>query len=197
MAGSPGAGKTEASKALLKEFEDRGSGTLRIDPDEYRHYFEEYSGDNSWLFQGAISTLVNKVHDRVLKNEQNFLPDGTLSNYDIARKNIDRSLKRGVFVQIYYVYQEPEMAWKFVKAREEIEGRHIPHEQFIEQYFAARKVVNQLKQELGKDIRVDLLLKNLDASDKLYKANVDQIDNHIPEKYTEKDLARIIAEIER
>ena len=100
MAGSPGAGKTEASKALLAEVEEHGSKTLRIDPDELRDYFEVYSGDNSWLFQGAISTLVNKIHDQVLKRGQNFLLDGTLSNYDIARKNIDRSLKRSRFVQI-------------------------------------------------------------------------------------------------
>ena len=84
------------------------------------------------------------------------------------------------------------MAWRFVKAREELEGRRILPEHFIEQYFAARRVVNQLKIDFGKDLQVDLLLKNLDASDKMYKANVDQIDNHIPEKYTEEDLVRMI-----
>lgn len=195
MAGSPGAGKTEASKALLAEFEEEGTDTIRIDPDELRNRFEAYSGDNSWLFQPATSILVDKIHDRVLKNEQNFLLDGTLSHYDKARSNIERSLKRGRFVQIYYVYQEPEMAWRFVKAREELEGRRILPEHFINQYFSARKVVNQLKKDFGKDIQVDLLLKNLDGSDRIYKANVDQIDNHIPEKYKEEDLVRIIGEI--
>jgi hypothetical protein len=39
---------------------------------------------------------------------------------------------------------------------------------------------------------VTLLLKNLDGSDKVYKANVDQIDNHISEQYTEDDLVRMI-----
>jgi len=192
MAGSPGAGKTEASKALLAQFEEEGTSTVRIDPDELRGRFEGYSGDNAWLFQPATSILVDKIHDKVLKNEQNFLLDGTLANYDIAKSNIERSLKRGRFVQIYYVYQEPEMAWRFVKAREELEGRRILPEHFIEQYFAARRVVNQLKIDFGKDLQVDLLLKNLDASDKMYKANVDQIDNHIPEKYTEEDLVRMI-----
>ncbi len=192
MAGSPGAGKTEASKALLATVEEEGTKTVRIDPDELRKRFEGYSGDNAWLFQPATSILVDKIHDMVLKNEQNFLLDGTLSNYDIAKRNIERSLKRGRFVQIYYVYQEPEMAWRFVKAREELEGRRILPEHFIAQYFAARKVVNQLKIDFGKEIRVDLLLKNLDGSDKVYKANVDQIDNHIPEKYTEEDLVGMI-----
>ena len=195
MAGSPGAGKTEASKALLAAVED-GSKTVRIDPDELREHFEAYSGCNSWLFHPGTSILVEKIHDMVLRNEQNFLLDGTLSNYDKAKSNIERSLKRGRFVQIYYVYQEPEMAWRFVKAREEMEGRRILQEHFIEQYFAAREVVNRLKQEFGKKIRVDLLLKNLDGSDKVYKANIDQIDNHVPEKYEKSDLEKMINECE-
>lgn len=194
MAGSPGAGKTEASKALLAEFEEEGSSTVRIDPDELRSHFDEYSGDNSWLFQPGTSILVDKIHDKVLKNEQNFLLDGTLSNYDKAKSNIERSLKRDRFVQIYYIYQEPELAWQFVKAREEVEGRRILPEHFIEQYFAARRVVNQLKKDFGKRIEVDVLFKNLDGSTKVYQANVGQIDNHIPEEYTEEDLKKMIAE---
>lgn len=192
MAGSPGAGKTEASKALLTEVEETGAKTVRIDPDELRERFTDFSGDNAWLFQAATSILVDKIHDTVLKNEQNFLLDGTLSSYDIAERNVERSLKRGRFVQIYYVYQEPEMAWRFVQVREKLEGRRILAEHFIEQYFASRNVVNRLKDEFGKDISVDLLLKNLDGSDKVYKANVERIDSHIPEKYTEEDLVEMI-----
>ncbi|WP_349292783.1 zeta toxin family protein [Pseudomonas sp. MWU12-2037] len=47
MAGSPGAGKTEASIALVNLFAD--TKILRIDPDELRDEFSEYSGGNSWL----------------------------------------------------------------------------------------------------------------------------------------------------
>lgn len=193
MAGSPGAGKTEASKALLKDIEGVVSKTVRIDPDELRELFEEYTGDNAALFHPAISILVDKIHDRVLKNEQNFLLDGTLSNYNIAKRNIERSLKRYRFVQILYVYQEPALAWKFVKIRELVDGRRILPEHFIEQYFQARKVVNQLKSDFGKEIVVTVLLKNLDGSDNVYKANVDNIDHHIPEKYSENDLLELIS----
>ena len=42
--------------------------------------------------------------------------------------------------------------------------------------------VNRLKTELGTRIQVDLLMKNNDGSHKFYRAGVDQIDNHIPEK---------------
>ena len=127
-----------------------------------------------------------------MKQKQSFLLDGTLSHYDKAEQNISRSLKKGRLVQILYVYQEPKLAWDFVKSRELIEGRRIEPEHFIEQYFAARNVVNDLKEKLGRDIRVDLLLKNTDNTNRLYKAGVDKIDNYIPEKYTESDLEKIL-----
>ena len=192
MAGSPGAGKMEASIELLSIVEDNGVEILRIDPDELRHEFPNYTGDNSWLFQGAVSFLVERLHDLALKQRQSFLLDGTLSHYGKAEQNIARSLKKNRVVQILYVYQEPALAWEFVKSREAIEGRHIKRETFIEQYFAARNVVNQLKTAFGSDIRVDLLLKNTDNSHKLYKAGIDQIDNHVPEKYTPADLAKML-----
>lgn len=50
MAGSPGAGKTEASIALVNLFAD--TPILRIDPDELRSEFQDYVGGNAWLFQG-------------------------------------------------------------------------------------------------------------------------------------------------
>ena len=161
MAGSPGAGKTEASKALLDELEnvEKGRKVLRIDPDELRSEFEHYSGDNAWLFQPAVSILVDKIHDLALKQRQSFILDGTLSNHDKALDNITRSIKKKRQVQILYVYQTPEQAWGFVKAREKAEGR---------------------------------LLKEIDGSRKLYKAGIDQTDNHIPEKYTRTDIEKLI-----
>ena len=189
MAGSPGAGKTESSIELLKKLS--GTPIIRIDPDELREEFERYTGDNAWLFQPAVSILVEKIHDLVLKQKQSFLLDGTLSHYGVAEKNIKRSLEKKRTVQILYVYQQPQQAWAFVQAREAAEGRRIRPEQFIEQYIAAREVVNRLKSSYGKAIQVDLLMKNNDNSQRFYKAGVDRIDNHIPEKYTRADLERI------
>ncbi len=192
MAGSPGAGKTEASIELLAKVEESGAEILRIDPDELRHEFPAYTGDNSWLFQKGVSILVEKIHDLALKQKQTFVLDGTLSHYNIAEKNISRSLEKGRVVQIIYVYQEPALAWEFVKSREMVEGRGIKPEHFIQQYFAARNVVNQLKDKFGTEIKVDLLVKNTDNSHKLYKAGVDQIDNHVPENYTPADLEKLL-----
>ena len=192
MAGSPGAGKTEASKELLNEtLAGSTRKVLRIDPDELRHEFPNYDGTNAALFQGAVSILVDRIHDLALKQSQSFILDSTLSNFGVAERNIRRSLNKGRQVQILYVYQEPRLAWEFVKAREAAEGRQIPPEQFVDQYFGARETVNGLKKAFGDQIKVDLLLKNTDGSNRFSRSGVDQIDYHIPENY-DRDQVRAL-----
>lgn len=186
MSGSPGAGKTEAALSLIESF---GSVVL-IDPDTFREFFDDYDGSNAWLFQGAVSILVEKVLDLAFKRNLSFLLDGTLTNEAKARSNIQRCLSKGRFVQIIYVYQNPMLAWNFVQAREVTEGRRIRPENFIDQYFEARNVVNCLKAEFGSEIRVDLLVKNMDNSKRSYRMNVDSIDQHIPEKHSRADLTQ-------
>jgi UDP-N-acetylglucosamine kinase len=192
MAGSPGAGKTEASIELVASLETGGSKVLRVDPDDLRCEFAAYTGENSWLFQPAVSILVEKIQDLALDQKQSFLLDGTLANFEIAERNIERSLKKGREVQILYVYQEPHLAWEFVCAREAVEGRRIPPMEFIDQYFAARDTVNRLKLRFARRVKVDLLLKNNDNSNRVYRANIDQIDNHVPEKYDRLAIERAI-----
>lgn len=191
MAGSPGAGKTEASKELLREISG-GRSVIRIDPDELRENFGDYDGTNSWMFHRAVSVLVAKMLDLVFKQSQSFLLDGTFANYELARQNVERSLKRKRFVQILYVYQDPYLAWGFVMDREATEGRRVPPESFVEQYFGARQTVNRLKSSFGERIRVDLLLKNTDGSNRFYKSGVDQIDYHIPENFDRNQVMTLV-----
>lgn len=192
MAGSPGAGKTESSTNLIKRLSGNNHSVLRIDSDELRERFSEYTGNNSSLFIGATSIVADKIHDFALDNKQSFIFDGTLAHLEIARNNIKRSLYKGRFVQIVYVYQDPLQAWNFVKTREMRDGRRVPRDAFIEQYFSARENVNAIKKEFGSDIKVDLVVKNIDGSDFSYRENIDVIDNYIPEKYTRSDLERLI-----
>ena len=190
MAGSPGAGKTEAANALISEFEAKPGSprVLRIDADDLRAEFPDYTGNNSWLFQGAASIWVDRIVDMALDQGQSFILDGTFSDYPRALRNVERSLKRGRAVTIWYVYQSPYVAWDFVQAREAEEGRNIPPDRFIDQYFAARDVVNRLKREFADKIKVDLLLKPNDDPGKLARIGVDQIDSHVPERFTRAEL---------
>ena len=49
-------------------------------------------------------------------------------------------------------------------------------------------MVNRLKQEFGPRITVDLLLKPNDQARKLVRLGVEQIDYHVPERFTRVDL---------
>ena len=122
MAGSPGAGKTEFSKNFLK---GAGEGAVRIDPDEIRDVIPQYTGGNSHLFQYAVNIGVDKVFYHVLSHDQNFILDGTMANFKKAHENITRTLKQREFIQIFYLFQDPVIAWEFTKKRELVEHRNI------------------------------------------------------------------------
>lgn len=94
MAGSPGAGKTEVSRAFIQMMQAGGSCALRIDPDDFRCYFPEYTGLNSSLFQRGVTIFVERTLDLVYQQRQSFLLDGTLANLDVARRNISRALDK-------------------------------------------------------------------------------------------------------
>lgn len=188
MAGSPGAGKTEVAKSLVEGF---GGNTLRIDNDELRNEFEGYTGGNSHLFQSASTRLVDAVHDRALKKEISFILDTTLSSYEVAKKNIERSLKRNRAVMIIFVYQSPQNAWAFVQAREKVEGRRVPPDVFIKQFIDSQLVVNKLKKEFNKQIRVEVLVRDL-MEDKAYHCNVNTVDQYLEHKYDAVSLNSIV-----
>ncbi|MEX0931212.1 MAG: zeta toxin family protein [Candidatus Paceibacterota bacterium] len=192
MAGSPGAGKTEASQRLIERFSPQNGGVIRIDSDELRSYMEDYNGTNSSLFQFATSIIADKIQDTAIDQHQSYVFDGTLTNKARAFENITRCLEHGFAVYILYVYQDPVQAWSFVKARELRDGRVVPREVFIEQYFLARESVNELKREFGSKIEVHLIVKNLDGTDFRYKDNISQIDSHVPEAYTRDTLEKLI-----
>lgn len=194
MAGSPGAGKTETSKAYLEQFRETDSlgapsfEVLRIDPDEYRELIPGYTGDNSWLVQPAVSLLVERVLDRALQQKQSFLLDGTFANLQKSLDNIARSLDRDRFVQILYVYQEPQLAWNFVMARESVEGRKIPFDRFAAQFIAAQEFVQAALDKFGDQIRVEVLVKPIDNGRHLHHADVKRLDTVVPRGFSLKDI---------
>lgn len=199
MAGSPGAGKTEVSKeyvAAINELKTEGydglAGILRIDPDDLREELPGYTGNNSWLFQSAVSLLVERIHDLMLKQQQSFILDGTLASLDVAKKNISRSLRRVRDVQVFYVYQHPVFAWQFVCGREKVEGRNIPRESFIRQFLDVQDVVTQLKEEFGERVTLDMIIKDNDGANQRWETDISSIDGYLPERYTRNELAALL-----
>ncbi|TOP14940.1 zeta toxin family protein, partial [Vibrio parahaemolyticus] len=164
MAGSPGAGKTETARNMIKTFKkESGVDLVHIENDELRKVFEDYDGINSPLFQRPATLLVEAIHDRALKRDVSFILDSTLSSLEKAKDNIQRSLKRNRYVLIIFVYQEPEQAWCLVKAREIVEGRRVPEEVFVNQFMESQRVVSELKKLFQDQVDIIFIEKNIDG----------------------------------
>jgi len=191
MAGSPGAGKTEFSKRFAQ-----GAGDVaRIDADELRERFAEcgYNGANSHLFQKAATRLVHAIHDLALKRRISFLLDGTFAGEEIARRNIQRSLKRGREVFVIFVYQSPLAAWDFAQRREAVEGRRVRPDVFAGKFCASQAVANQMKAQFGDDITLSLVVKDLDdAANRFYRHNILRVDDHIPERFDARGIRELL-----
>lgn len=184
MAGSPGAGKTEFSKHLIEKL----GNMVRIDADDIRDLLPQYHGGNSYVFHGPASLGVEKIYDYVLEMKLHVLLDGTLQNYDKAESNIERSIRHGRKVEIFYVFQEPLIAWEFTKKREAVEGRNIPKEAFISSLFASNQNVRLLKEKYAGKVAVHVVLKNMNNGDEEIYYDVDSIDKYVKIGYTPDEL---------
>jgi predicted ABC-type ATPase len=193
MAGSPGAGKTEFSKAFIDILEGSDGAAnqrvIRIDADRIREDLPGYTGNNSRLFQHATSIAVDKIHDYALEHDENFVLDTTFTGGKY-KQNIERSLKRDRDVIIIYVYQDPHEAWAVTKQRERKEGRNIPKSVFIGDFFKAKNNVNEVKDKFGDKVTVNLLQRNIKSDDSDLELNINKIDNHLEIDYTKAQLKK-------
>lgn len=194
MAGEPGAGKTEFSKSYIKELIEKipGIKIVRIDPDDIREIFVEYTGNNSHEFQRACGQGVEYLFDHVQEKKINAILDGTFVHYEKQKKNISRALGRRRKVEIFYIYQSPLTAWDWTKKREAVEGRHVSREVFIEAYLKSRENVNKIKKEFGSEVELSLVLKDVNNQVEKTYFNIDQLDSFLKESYNREELERIL-----
>jgi len=189
MAGSPGAGKTEFSKRLLTKI---GQGVIRIDPDEIRDLIPQYTGGNAHLFQYAVNIGVDKIFYHALAHNQNFILDGTMANFKKAYENIERTLKQRDFVEIFYLFQDPAIAWGFTKKRELVEHRNITKETFIRAFFGSKETVAKIKETFKERIKLNLVIKNFTNNQEEFLENIEKIDSHLKQSYNIDELERIL-----
>jgi len=186
MAGSPGAGKTEYSKNFLKEMEkkDPSLKIVRLDTDELRELFPQYSGDNSDSIQKAATILFDKAFDYIQDKQLNAIIDTTFAS-PRSIDNVDRAINRDRKVGILYLYQDPCIAWEYTKKREKLEGRTVPKQVFINAYFSAKENVQKVKQKYGDQIELHLFEKDQENNFvKKARFNIESIDEYIKESYT-------------
>lgn len=193
MAGTPGAGKTEFSKSLLQTFDN---DFIRIDADDIRERLKEvgYNGSNSDIFQNAVGMAISDLYGAVLKNCQSALIDGTFA-YQHWRENVERSLQHNRLVEIYYLYQDPHIAWDFVKKRERNQGRMVPKDVFIADYISSIKNVSKAKEIYGNNITVYFAKNNYQKVVEYVKIDVGSIEEFLPKVYTIEELNQLIASI--
>lgn len=114
--------------------------------------------------------------------------DATFANYDKSYNNVCRSLKKSRYLEIFYVYQDPLIAWKFTKAREKLEGRVVLIKTFIDSFFKSRENVGRIKKKWGEQINVNIVIKDFENKmEKLY-LNIENIDNYLKLAYTLESL---------
>ncbi len=190
MAGTPGAGKTEFSKSLVETFQ---KSMVRIDADEIREMMRDigYNGKNASLYQQAVTAAVSNLYSHVVRNGQSALLDGTFA-YANWRVNIESSLQKKRLVEIYYLYQDPEIAWKFVKLREKKQGRAVPREVFIKDYFLSIENVQKAKEIFGDKITVYFAKHNYEKHLEYVIVDVSSIADHLPKVYTNDELEDLI-----
>lgn len=188
MAGSPGAGKTEVSRRLIERFDSK---PVRIDADEIREIIPGYNGGNSYIFQAAANKGVNILYDSVLANRTNVILDGTFA-YRGAEENIRRALNHGYEVEIYYIYQDPEVAWDITKKRESVERRYVSREVFISAFVKASENVRLIKQTFAEKIELNIIIKDLSKDFEQVILNVASIDEYIPKMYSIEELSNLL-----
>lgn len=190
LAGSPGAGKTEFARRFIK---DSQKPVVHIDPDEIRKVISiACNNNNATLLQRASALGVEKIYDYVMNNDQDIILDGTLIDYDKAVLNIERSIKHDRIVHIYYIYQDPLLAWDFTKKREIIEHRGIPKDFFIKAFFQAKDNVNKLKEKFGKALQLNLIIKNFENDSIKFELNIEKIDSYLEIGYTRESLEKVL-----
>lgn len=188
MAGSPGVGKTEVSKRLIARFTQK---PVRIDADEIRVKCPGYEGSRAHIYQKAATKGVHILYDYALKKNINVILDGTFA-YAKALDNIKRSLEYKRKVEIFFVYQDPLQAWDFTKKREAIEQRRVDKTVFIDAYFKSRENVNLAKEEFGKEIELNLMIKDFEKDLERLELNIQKIEPYIKKLYNREELEELL-----
>lgn len=142
-AGMSGVGKTEFGIF----FKERNPDFLHIDTDDIRDFFKPvgYDGQNSNIFQKVASRGFNELFNYSLKQEYSIILDSNLSNISQAIQNIERLLKRGYNIQIYYLYNKPKVCFEYATRREIVTHRKVPKDVFIRSNINSYNTVLEIK----------------------------------------------------
>jgi UDP-N-acetylglucosamine kinase len=166
-AGMSGVGKTEFGIF----FKEKNPDFLHIDTDDIRDFFKPvgYDGQNSNIFQKAASRGFNELFNYSLKQEYSIILDSNLSNISQATQNIERLIKRGYNIQIYYLYNNPKVCFEYATRREIVTHRKVPKDVFIRSNTNSYNTVLEIK-SIFKD---SIYLHFIDKRTNTFYQNID------------------------
>ena len=180
---------------MLPLFEKDKPSCLRkpviIDADEIRKIIPGYVGKKAYLFQKAATKGVNFLYDYVCKNRLNVIIDGTFAYADPI-ENIKRSLKHNRNIEIYFLYQDPVISWKFTKIMEKKEFRNVPKDVFINAYVKSIENITTVKKKFGTRIKLNLVIKDFTDGLQKLKLNITGLEKLLPKLYTWEELTKIL-----
>lgn len=211
-AGSPGAGKTEfidnfiplVFREVFQKFNIAYVPKMfvKLDADEIRAILPQYKRSdphggikgNARVVQRAAGVGLGILRDYCIEYTIPFIQDGTFSNYHVLRSVIKQILSKNGLVWIFYIYLDPVFAWDFTRKRELIEGRDIPKDDFIKQFFCSRENVDMIKEEFGDQVTVNCIIK--DKENKVYDMGLDvgRLDSFLDIYYKRGVIKRYTAE---
>ncbi len=142
-AGMSGVGKTEFA-VFLKE---NDNNVLHIDTDRIRDFFKPigYDGQNSDIFQKASSKGFNELFTYSMKNNLSIILDSNFASLDLEIQNIERLLKRDYKVEIFYLYNNPNVCFEYAIRREVVTKRKVPKDVFIRSNENSYKTILEIK----------------------------------------------------
>lgn len=182
MAGSHGSGKSEISSSISSMYPDY----VIIDADYFRSKFPGYNGQNSSQFQKASSWLVEQAFLYMIDHGYSFILDVTFALIS-SNSNIKRVIKKDYKPIIFYVYQEPLVAWDFTKRREKLEGRIVPKKTFINAFFKSKENIKKAKSKFP-EVELNIVLKDFDNNIADVHFDADNVELIVSDKYTHKEL---------
>lgn len=190
MAGLPGAGKTEFTINLIEELSLK---VVRLDMDEIASHIDTYNPLHADMFREAATDLLNATYDRVVHRKVDFIMDGTFRS-DNSLGNVNRALKRGYTVKVLYIYQEPDIAWSFTRAREKVENRAINRDGFLKSYFDIHENIKKLETSANQKLSLDIVIKNINNKVGEWHRNIaiEDSDRLVNVRYTKDELDKVL-----
>jgi len=151
-AGMSGVGKTELATFLKEE----NPKLLHIDTDEIRDFFRPigYNGQNSNLYQKVASRGFSELFSHSLKKGYSLIMDSNFANIEVAVLNIKRLLKKSYKIEVFYLYDYPELCYEYATRREVVTHRKVPKDVFSRSNINSYKTVLEIKGLFEKEVKL-------------------------------------------